>query len=696
MVKQEGLVGPFVIDVDVGGTFTDAIISSNSGSLVLKVETTPHELSQCLRDALERSVKALDVPDLKALLAASQVVRLSTSLSTNSLVEGRGTQCGLIVPRGRGSPYVSQLLRSEVSDLRLVQDMISEVTCTEADSGSNALLSLEDELRQAVQTLVERGASTIVVSLTGADFAEAEQRVKRIITKYYPRHFIGSLPILLSSQISSSPNFPERTNTALLNAYCHRAMAAHFYQIEDFLRTEGYKRPLLVVHCNGGSARVAKTRAILTINSGAAAGVFGVSRIAKAYDLDRVVSIDVGGTTTEIGVLHAGEIDYTACVSDHDMQLDVDRPVAVTLGLGGGSVARLGRSAQIALGPQSAGAFPGPACYGLGGTAPTLTDAYLVLGYLDEHYYLGGVRQISRERAVRAVRDALSDPLSLSCEQAALHVKNQALKIVGEGIRSVAKKVEVPLHELTLVAVGGAGGCVGPDLLLNLGMNRMCFFRHGAVFGAYGSSAMDVLHLYEHRLDMPCFGDIGLADRSSRTVNTIVSEIQRVACKDMQGEGFRVEEIRFEVEAELVPSNGSRPFRIAFPSPFLWASEDWPVLAERAAVKLGDDEPAAWEQVRLARLLVKARAYVPRARRAGATSVTSIQKHPREAYKGTRAIYGDWGAWIQCPVYQWDLLSVPQTMVGPVILESSDTTVVVPPGTVLDLDQDFNGFIGRG
>jgi len=692
MAKSGRIVGPFIIDVDVGGTFTDAIISSKWESLFLKVETTPHELSQCLQDALERAVHSLNVPDLKSLVAATQVVRFSTSLSTNSLVEGRGSQCGLIVPRGCGGSYGSQLLRARSSALRLVQYMISEVALTNVGPVSNAFPVSEDKLREAVQSLVERGASIIVVSLAGDNFAQAEQQFKRIIARYFPRHFIGSLPILLSSQISSNPNFVIRTNTAVLNAFCHRAMVVHFHQIEDFLRNQGYKRPLLVVHANGGSARVAKTRAVLTINSGAAAGVFGVSRLAATYDLGQVISIDVGGTTTEIGVLFGAEIDYMAGPDDQDIQVDVTRPVAVTIGLGGGSTAGIDQSNRIVVGPQSAGAFPGPACYELGGTTPTLTDAYLILGYLDERYYLGGEKRISRERAVRAVQETLAVPLGLSCEDAALQLMSKALEILSEAIGTVARKTGAPLREFTLVAVGGAGGCIGPDLFLKLGMKRMCFFRHSAVFGAYGSSGMDVVHLYEHKVDLPCFGDARLADRHSRSVNSVVADIQRLACKDMRGEGFRAEEIRFEVELEFVTSNGPGPLRITLPSPFLWPARDWLLLAERFSGKLNDDHNKSWEQAGLERVFVRASAYVPRTN-AGKTPKDRTPTRPQEAYKGIRSIYGDRGVWSPFPVYQWDLLSVPQTMRGPVILESAATTVVLPRGTVLEMDQDFNGLI---
>jgi N-methylhydantoinase A/oxoprolinase/acetone carboxylase beta subunit len=691
MARPAGFSETFIIDVDVGGTFTDAIVSSRSRSLFIKVDTTQHELSLCLQEVLQRAVAELDLPDVRCLLTATTVARLSTSLSTNFLVEGIGAQCGLIVPQGWRGSYISHLRSINSPSLRLVEEMIAEVSLNGPQGAIDQVL--EDEIRDSVQKLLERGVSIIVVSVaTGEAWAQVEQMIKQVILRYYPSHFIGSLPVLLSSQISSSPDFFERTNTAVLNAYCHRPMANIFYQIEDFLRKEGYPYPLLVVHCNGGSARVAKTRAILTINSGAAAGVLGVGRLAGEYDLEDVISVDVGGTTTEIGLLLDGEIDYGTWEDDGNPPVDLPRPVALSLGLGGGSLVRMGQSGELLVGPQSAGAFPGPACYELGGTIPTLTDAYLILGYLDQHYYLGGAKKINLDRAVRAVTEHLAVPLGVSCEEAALRVKKRALEILGKTVTAVMERTGVQEEEFALAAVGGAGGCVGPELFARLRMKKMHFFRHGAVFGAYGSSGMDVVHLYEHRFHLSCFGRRSEAQKNAKIVNAVVADIQRLACKDMRGEGFRGEDIRFDVEAEFMTPNGRIPVRTRMPSPFLWPSRDWPTIAERVAVKLKDENPETWETITLSRLFVRAKAHLPRNEN-GADSFITRNPKGKNSFKGTRAVYGDSGTWLEYPVYEWDLLPAPLIMKGPAILEASHTTVLLPPGTVLELDQNLNGTV---
>ena len=682
----------FIIDIDVGGTFTDAIISRDNLAEFYKVDTTPHDLSQCFRDVLESAVKSLGLPGLRNLLVQTQVIRVSTSLSTNTLVERKGPRCGLIVSEGLRGPFLSQ---PQVANgpFPLIQEvMVVEICTGDISTGRNSSYLSEDEVRQQVQALVEKGASIIVVSLDRSDVsADHEIQVKEAIMRFYPRHFLGSVPILLGSQISVRKNFLQRTNTAVLHAYCHKALARRFSEIEEFLRSAGYTRPLLVVHSSGGTARVAKTKAINTINSGWVAVMLGVSRQTKKYAPESIICVDVGGTTTESGVVRAGEIEYTSVGRFEGIPVDLSRPPGTTLGLGGGSIARLGTQRNILLGPDSAGAYPGPACYDLGGTKPTLTDAYLILGYLDEQYFLGGRKNIRKDSAKKVFKEKLAIPLGISCEEAALIVKSLAVEILGHSARQQIDRDGLSAHNFSLCAVGGGGGCIGAELSNYLGIEKTYVFRQGSVFGAYGTSSMDIEHSYERALDIRRFGDRSRLELNCGLINSAVAKLQRAACNDMRGEGFKPEEIHFELELELSSPTVSRPVRIPLKNPFIWPPKDWLTVIELASKKFGDPMPEQLNDVCLSRFYLRARAEVPHSKMLTPQALSG----QGDALKGFRPVYGGKGKWAESAVYEWDLLPVPQSISGPAIIESSDTTMIVPPGMIVEIDSDYNGCIRR-
>lgn len=682
--------GKFVLDIDIGGTFTDAIVAGHDLAEFFKVDTTPHDLSHCLQDVFERAIATLGLPDLRRFLQRAQVMRLSTSLSTNTLVERKGARCGLMVTKGWGERYLSQPLSARSSFPLIYDNMVVEIDGeigTELDPWPR---TLEDEVRENVQILVERGATIIVVSLFVADSSpERERQVKNLITRYYPRHFLGSVPILLGSQVSSSPDFLTRTNTALLNAYCNGAMSGRLYQIEEFLRNHGYTGRLLVVHSSGGSARTAKTKAIQTINSGSAAGIFGVSRVSKSYDLKNIISLDAGGTSTEIGILQNGEIVHSSPAEMQHLPLDLSLPVASTLGIGGGSIIRIDRDGELSVGPDSAGAFPGPACYDLGGTKPTLTDAYLVLGYLDENYFLGGRRRIKKDIATRVITEKLANQMGLSCEEAALKSKYKAVEIIAAEIGGQIGPRGLSPADFSLVAIGGGGGCLGADLATYLGMRETYLFRQGAVFGAYGSSGMDIMHLYETSVDLPVFHDRASRSEICQQLNSTVASLQRTAFKDMRGEGFSPEEVRFELEIELNCGASETPIRISLPNPFIWPARDWATLVQYASEKIGSRKVLEDCHASIAKIFLRGLIDVPHA----AMVPPNAAAIGNDAYKGRRQIYLGRETSVDASVYEWNLLSVPAVIFGPAIIESQDTTVVVPPHMTIRFDAEYNGVI---
>lgn len=693
MLDQTKPIGKLLIDIDVGGTFTDAIVSSDGLVRFFKVDTAPHDLSKSLQDVFISAVRSLKMADLREFLEQTQVVRLSTSLSMNSLIEGQVPICGLLLEKGWRRRYLDQTYSHRSSFPLVTEDLVVELDSPEGKAALSRPVPTEDEVRANVRILLDRGAQIIVVSWRGhGGYSEAEQTLRSIVLKYYPGHFLGSVPVLMSSQMSVSTDYLERTNTAVLNACCHGSMAKQFYQIEEYLRQNGYANPLLVVHSSGGSANVAKSKAIQTLNSGAAAGIFGVVRYAGSHGERDFAYVDVGGTTTEIGFLKGGEIEYFPSDATVGLPIDLLTPLASTVGIGGGSIARLDRNGCLQVGPKSAGAFPGPACYNLGGEHPTLTDAYLILGYLDEHYFLGGQKTVSQDVAKRVFQEKLAGPLGISCEEAARAVKKKAVETVGRAIFEVCESSGFRLDVRSLVAVGGGGGCMGAELAGFLNHDQCYVFRQNAVFGAYGASGMDITHVYERRLDLRRFGSIGFLSENSRKLNAAVAVIQREACYDMQSEGFDPSEICFELQLEIRAPGIGLPCRITMPTPFIWPDRDGPRLIELIQGRLGEEDAERGKSCRVVRYFLRASAPVPHPKRAAPGPRGSLS----DARKGSRRVYTAAGSTLEFGVFEWDLLTVPRIISGPAIIESSDTTVVVPPGASLEMNEDYNGVMRTG
>jgi N-methylhydantoinase A/oxoprolinase/acetone carboxylase beta subunit len=244
---------------------------------------------------------------------------------------------------------------------------------------------------------------------------------------------------------------------------------------------------------------------------------------------------------------------------------------------------------------------------------------------------------------------------------------------------------------VSLAAIGGGGGCLGEMIANFLGMSETYVFRQGAVFGAYGTGGMDIVHTYDMRFDLPHFFEANCWDTNCHVLNSSVADLQRTACNDMLGEGFMAGEVNFELAIELVNPVSRSPVKIVMPHPFVWPAQDRGLVMGLAFEKIGDIAKAQRKNIRLSRIFLRAIADVPHS-----NIVTScVGQGVDNAHKNSRRVYVGQSAWLEYTVYEWDFLSMPTTLLGPVILESPDTTVVVPQGTVIELDEFYNGIIGK-
>jgi N-methylhydantoinase A/acetophenone carboxylase len=463
-------------------------------------------------------------------------------------------------------------------------------------------------------------------------------------------------------------------------------MVRYLYRADDLLRQSGYRRPLLVVHSSGGAARVAKTTALNTYNSGPVAGLIGCGKLAgELYGISDFVSVDVGGTSVDIGVGTGGKV-----VADREPLVEgvrIGLPM-VTLGTaagGGGSIARVdGTSGTLRVGPDSAGALPGPVAYDLGGVDPTIADADLVLGYLDEDYFLGGRKKLVRDKAVAAIGDRIAGSQGLPVEEAAWMMVRGSEDDVARQIRENVEMEGLKTDGLTLFAFGGGGGVRCCGYASRLGISKVIVFAFNAVASAFGASTMDVQHTYEQSVDIVLRSSSGAYLAAEwKSFNRAVADMVAGAKRDMRGEGFATEDLDLALELGLRGEDGFK--RVESPLVYLELEDE--------ARKLGELYPAATGagsgELAIESIMLKAVCATPHYR---LPTFPDEGPDSQKARKGVRDVY--WGqGYVSTSIYERDLLRCGNRIEGPAIVEAPDTTYVVPPGWSYTVDKYLNGVL---
>ncbi|HMD91076.1 MAG TPA: hydantoinase/oxoprolinase family protein, partial [Trebonia sp.] len=429
------------ISVDIGGTFTDCFFAWDGDYIQAKALTTHHNLSQGFNEALDQACAKLGL-ERHDVLTQIDSVRYATTLGTNALIERKGPQVGAIVtagfeatiPLSRGRGYgegLDELARNDLSsgtrpDPLVPQTLIRPVR-ERVDYAGRVLLVLDaSDVRRQLRELVDAGAQALVVCLTNAVENPAhELRVQEIFLEEYPAHQLGAIPMLLSHQLSGRKGEYVRATSTIVDAFLHATMYHALSELEQNLREHGYTRPMLVNHNSGGMAQLNSTDALQTIHSGPVSGISASEHLARQAGLGNVVATDMGGTSFDIGLVPADGVKHYDFMPVIDRWL-VSVPMVhlVTLGAGGGSIASYNRLHQsIQVGPRSAGSDPGPACYDRGGMRPTVTDADLLLGYLDPMRYADGRIPLNRKRAEFAIEEEFGDYLDLAPVEIAKRIK---------------------------------------------------------------------------------------------------------------------------------------------------------------------------------------------------------------------------------------------------------------------------------
>lgn len=660
----------FIIGIDTGGTFTDGFFTRDGDLRTVKVLTTPHDLTVCLADCVREGARQFGV-SAQDMLADTDIVRYSTTISVNTIIQKTGAKIGLIVSKGfRDSLYSSSAQGVEPVFSFIAKDMVVDVD-EAIDSKGNIIKSLDiDDVVAKMQYLTDMGARAIVVSLNNSNVNPVhEKQIRAIIKEQSPSYFLGSTRVLLASDISDQPSAFYRTNAVVINGYIHDAMVRYLYRAEDDLRANLYTRPLMIGHSHGGVARVAKTRAIDTYASGPILGVFGAELVGKAHGFTNLVAVDVGGTSLDIGIIRDGVHNYSLTPVISDLPVSVPMIVTHSAGLGGGSIITLSSSGSVLIGPRSAGANPGPACFDRGGLEPTVTDVDVALGYIDPNYFLGGSVKLNRDRAISSIKRRIADPLSTSVEEAAYLIKETTEKNIQKELRQFLKEKGVEPDRLTgfaLVAYGGAGPTHYAGFISGLKFGQVLTSPYASTFCAFGFSTVDLLHRYLKYIRITLFDGVKyLADY--KVFNQTVGQLIDTARRDIQGEGFSPDNALYYLE--LIGDEASGEPKVRSDKIYLTSEED--VKELRAQFKKTDVG-----KVTIATIILNALVSMPHYE-LNPSPLTG--EDPSRALGGERDVF--WSPEVgyrKTPIYERGSLLPGNRVFGPAVVEAKDTTYVIP------------------
>jgi N-methylhydantoinase A len=655
----------FSIDVDIGGTFTDGFFTDGTLNRTAKVLTTPHDITEGLINCIEAGGAEFDL-DLGSFLLQSSVARVSTTVGTNLIVQKSGPRLGLVVTKGQERKLYGQG-SARVLDGFIDPAMVMGVQESVDDKGRVTKEVNEKNLLKAVRTLVQEGARMIVISFGNSWRNPAnELRARDIILARYPVHYLRSVPMQLGTEVIHDANDHSRTNSAILNAYIHAEMAQTLYRGEDKLRADGFARPLLVVHANGGNARVAKTIALNTLHSGPAVAARGAAFLAKMLKLKNVVTTDMGGTSLDVSFISDGLERFNTAPQIDGVSVATPMIDVESIGAGGGSIASVADGA-LKVGPESAGSAPGPACYAKGGLEPTVTDANLVLGYIDPDNFLGGKMRLDLMAAQRVMKRKVADPLEKSIEEAAFNVRDAINRQMGVELVQRLGVHDSPLADMTLFSFGGSGPLHACSVAEEVGISKIYSFPFGSVFSAFGSSTTNVQHTYARTLGVP-LKDASVAEGH-------LEQFRGQALVDMEGEGFSGDDISYAVEIDLIVSGRERTL-----------SSSGKGVTVKKLVKDAKVSRGTIEVVRC-----KAQCEVPH----WTPTLLKVNAKSQPRRKSVRDIYWNLNGPVETAIYDKSELKFGHKILGPAVVEAPDTAYAVNPGWSLDVDNLGNFVLSR-
>lgn len=698
---------PVVCYSDVGGTFTDCFVVTESGEFALgKAPTTPDDIASGFLSALDMAREALGLEQAE-FLDGLEVVGYGATTVLNSVLTRNGGSPGLLITRGfedlllmeRGKQSWVQL--SRVDRIHPVvhrhqpplipRNLVRGVSERVNSLGNEVIPLREEDVRDAVRGLVEAGADSLVVVYLWSFLNDAhEQRTKQLILEELEVLGKPEIPCYLSSEVSPTLRELPRANATTIEAYSGPSTLRALARLEADLKAGGFKGDLQVMQSAGGLAPARHVRAIDTAMSGPVGGLVGTRTLGELYGFDSLISTDVGGTSFDVGLVSDGFIGIDREPVLAGLLLSIPMMEVHSVGAGGGTISRIDElSGRLVVGPESAGSRPGPVCYGTGGTEPTVTDADLVLGYLSPRGLLNGKVHLDERAAREAIREKVAEPLGLSIEDAADGIRRVIDARMRETVTGLVSLRGSRIDDYVLLAFGGAGPGHVCGYTENLPLRGVLTFPYAAAFSAFGASTADYEHHYHRAVNVvvsPNADDDELVAAGTR-ISVAWERLEQQAIDQMVLEGFERDEVMIKPLAMVRYGRQLNDLITASPVSRCRTADDFRAviaafeeLYARVFAK-GAQFPQAGYEIFEVGLIAAARKVKP-----GLIRRSLEGSDSSKALYETRLAYWS-GEWVPTPRYSWDALQPGNIVKGPAVVEAPTTTLVLPMNRSARIDE---------
>src|SRR5213083_2645644 len=686
----------FRVGVDIGGTFTDIVLLDADG----KVHTK--KVSSSVDDYARAIVEGLDELFHETGVAGHDVSEVlhGTTVASNAILELRGARTGLITTKGfRDVLEIRRLRMPRLYDIAwqkpapLVERRLRMEVAERITARGDVEIPLDPaEVERVLDRLLGHGIEALAVCLLNAYANPAhEQQIKAIVERRVP-----GMPFCISTDVLPEIREYERSSTTVINAYVMPVVQRYLRTLRAGLGEIAVRTPLLIIQSNGGlmTAEAASRMPMHIIESGPAAGVIGAQALARRTGMAKIITFDMGGTTAKASIVEDGEVnratEYSVgggimhgsrLLSGSGYQLRVPAIDLAEVGAGGGSIVCIDTGGSVQVGPRSAGAFPGPLCYDLGGTEPTITDANVILGYLNPTHLVGGALKLNASRSHEVFEARIARPLGLELAEAAYGAHLIAASNMIRAIKSVSSERGRDPREFALFAFGGNGPVFACGMAQALGMKRIVVPPSAGLFSSFGLLYADVEYHYSRSFRRL------LRKANPQEIAVVWDALASQARDQLVASGFTAEKARIRRSAALHYQGQTYELSVPLPDGAIdlayleeaYGREHEKTYGHRA----GADEPVELVSIQVIGLGLREGAGVPE--RVRPSRAEPEPPPPRRAY---------FGSWIETPVMRRSELARPRS--GPLIVEESDATCVVPPGAKAELDAGSNIIIELG
>jgi N-methylhydantoinase A len=688
-------VASYIVGVDIGGTFTDAsAVALDDGRVyAAKAPSTPSDLVEGLVGSLDLLAEQVGV-SLEDLLRDTVKFAHGTTQTSNVIFTWRGATVGLLTTRGFADELLIMRARGRVAGISLSgrrhlratskppqivpRSRIEELS-ERIDHRGRVIVAIDEaEVVLATERLLDAGVESLAVSLLWSpENPEHELLVEQVVKARWP-----DLHVSLSHRLAPVLGEYERASTAVVNAWVAPTVERYLDRVGSRLAERGLRSPVLVLQANGGVVQVEDTIPVRTIESGPAAGMVAVRALAEAIEVDRVIATDVGGTTFKVGLLVDGAWATARETIINQYTLLMPMIDLVSIGAGGGSIAWVDDT-RLRVGPDSAGADPGPVCYGWGGTRPTVTDADLVLGFLDPDAFLGGRLRLDAEGAADAIRAQIAAPLfDGDVIRAAAAIRRIVDAQMGDLIRKATIEHGHDPRGFVLAAYGGAGPLHAADYARGLGIDVIVVPEAATAFSAYGAAASDIAVTRERSVRPELIDDdVALESAFAALEAEAAAIVGRQSVASTSTRMTRWVDMKYEAQLHdvRVVLDGGPTDRASLRRQF----------EARYAVIFGSNARLSRAGVQLLRIGVDA---------TGEITKPPLLERPddlrRAVPKGRRDVF--WpsaDAWVDTAAYDGPSLAPGDMLEGPAVVDLPGTCIVVPAGARAEIEAHGHAII---